>query len=280
MTVKIIVDSACDIPQQQGEELGIKILPLRYLLGEEEFLDGVTISNTEFYEKLEGSDLFPKTSQITPYQYEKAFEEALEECDEVLCMTMSSGVSGCYQSARMGREDFDDKVLVFDSRHFCFSYTVLVKYAVMLRDQGLSAAEIYAKLTEALGKVRIIAAFDTLEYLKMGGLISCTASAIGTVLGIKPIITITDGKVDVLKLARGTKKSYVEVNRYMAKGGEIDLDMPFVCGYTGTSSVRTDNFMKEYGNKYFNKEVEELVVGTTVGSYAGPKAFALAYFVK
>ena len=83
MTVKIIVDSACDIPQQQGEELGIKILPLRYLLGEEEFLDGVTISNTEFYEKLEGSDLFPKTSQITPYQYEKAFEEALEELKDL-----------------------------------------------------------------------------------------------------------------------------------------------------------------------------------------------------
>ena len=99
-------------------------------------------------------------------------------------------------------------------------------------------------------------------------------------LGIKPIITITDGKVDVLKLVRGTKKSYIEVDRYMAKGGEIDLDMPFVCGYTGTSSLRTDNFMEEYGNRYFNKEVEELVVGTTVGSYAGPKAFALAYFVK
>ena len=280
MSVKIIVDSACDLTPEEGKELNIQIIPLRYMLGDKEYLDGVTISNTEFYKIITTQDVFPKTSQITPFQYEQAFEEGLKECDEVLCMTMSSGVSGCYQSARMGREDFDDKVLVFDSRHFCFSYTVLVKYAVMLRDQGLSAAEIYAKLTEALGKVRIIAAFDTLEYLKKGGRISGTASAIGTVLGIKPIITITDGKVDVLKLARGTKKSYVEVDRYMAKGGEIDLDMPFVCGYTGTSSVRTDNFMEEYGNKYFNKEVEELVVGTTVGSYAGPKAFALAYFVK
>ena len=280
MSVKIIVDSACDIPQSQGEELGIRILPLRYLLGEEEYLDGVTISTTEFYEKLENSDLFPKTSQITPFQYGEAFKQGLEECDEVLCMTMSSGVSGCFQSATIARDDFDGKVLVFDSRHFCFSYTVLVKYAVMLRDQGFSAAEIYAKLKEALKKVRIIAAFDTLEYLKKGGRISGTASAIGTVLGIKPIITITDGKVDVLKLVRGTKKSYVEVNRYMANGDEIDLEMPYVCGYTGTSSERTDNFMKEYGNRYFDKEVEELVVGTTVGSYAGPKAFALAYFVK
>ncbi|MBR0385893.1 MAG: DegV family protein, partial [Erysipelotrichaceae bacterium] len=96
----------------------------------------------------------------------------------------------------------------------------------------------------------------------------------------KPIITITDGKVDVLKLARGTKKSYVEVDQYIADGGEIDLSMPFVCGYTGTSSETTDNFMEEYGNRYFNREVEKLVVGTTVGSYAGPKAFSLAYFVK
>ncbi|MBR0385966.1 MAG: DegV family protein, partial [Erysipelotrichaceae bacterium] len=200
MSVKIVVDSACDIPQTQGDELGIKILPLRYLLGDDEYLDGVTISNTEFYNKLENSNIFPKTSQITPFQYEQAFEEGLEECDEVLCMTMSSGVSGCFQSASIAAKDFDGKVLVFDSRHFCFSYTVLVKYAVMLRDQGLTAAEIYEKLTEGLKKVRIIAAFDTLEYLKKGGRISGTASAIGNAMGIKPIITITDGKVDVLKL--------------------------------------------------------------------------------
>ena len=193
---------------------------------------------------------------------------------------MSSGVSGCFQSASIAREDYEDKVMVFDSRHFCFSYTVLVKYAVMLRDQGLSVREMYDKLTEALKKVRIIAAFDTLEYLRKGGRIPGAVSVIGNSLGIKPIITITDGKVDVMKLVRGTKKSYVSVNEYMASGGEIDLDMPFVCGYTGTSSARMDNFMTEYGNKYFDKEVEELVVGTTVGSYAGPRAYSLAYFVK
>ena len=280
MTVKIICDSACDIPQEEGNKLGIQIMPLRYLLGEQEYLDGVTISNTEFYEKLENEDVFPKTSQITPFQYERAYKEALKEYDEVLCMTMSSGVSGCFQSASIAREDYEDKVMVFDSRHFCFSYTVLVKYAVMLRDQGLTVKEMYEKLTEALKKVRIIAAFDTLEYLRKGGRIPGAVSVIGNSLGIKPIITITDGKVDVIKLVRGLKKSYVSVNDYMACGGEIDLDMPYVCGYTGTSSSRMDNFMNDYGNKYFDKEVEELVVGTTVGSYAGPGAYSLAYFVK
>ena len=280
MTVKIICDSACDIPQEEGKQLNVKILPLRYLLGEQEYLDGVTITNTEFYQKLENFDVFPKTSQITPFQYEKAFEEALEECDEVLCMTMSSGVSGCYQSACIGREDFEGKVMVFDCKHFCFSYTVMVKYAAMLRDQGLNVKEMYEKLTKGLKKVRIIAAFDTLEYLKKGGRISSGASVIGNALGIKPIITITDGKVNVIKLVRGTKKAAVSVNEYMADCGEIDQDMPYVCGYTGTNSLQMDNFMNEFGNKYFNGNVEELVVGTTVGSYAGPGAYALGFFVK
>ena len=280
MSVKIICDSACDLSQDEGKQLGIEIIPLRYLLGEDEYLDGVTISNAEFYEKLENSNVFPKTSQITPFQYGQAFEEALKEYDEVVCLTMSSGVSGCYQSAFMAADDYDGKVLVFDSKHFCFSYTLLVKYAVMLRDQGLSGKEIHEKLEKAYEKVRIIAVFDTLEYLSKGGRLSGSVSHIGNALGIKPVLTITDGKVDVLKLARGSKKAAAEMNSYIAGCGQIDLSLPAVCGYTGTDSAQIDQFMENYGNRYFTEPLRKMVVGTTIGSYAGPGAYALAFFVK
>lgn len=279
MSVRIICDSACDLPQAEGEKLNVRILPLRYYFGDEEYLDGVTISNTEFYEKLENNDLFPKTSQITPFQYGEEFEKALEKYDEVLCLTISSGVSGCNQSANTAAMDYEGKVLVFDAKHFCFSYTVLVKYAARLRDEGLSAKQIYEKLENALKKVRIIASFNTLEYLKKGGRISGSVSAIGNALGIKPIITITDGKVDVIKLVRGSKKAAAAVNEYISNC-DIDLNMPFVCGYTGTDSKQMDEFMEKYGSAYFGNNIEELIVGTTVGSYAGPGAYALGFFVK
>lgn len=281
MSVKIIVDSACDLTPEEGKDLNIQIIPLRYMLGDKEYLDGITISNTEFYKIITTQDVFPKTSQITPFQYEQAFEEGLKECDEVLCMTMSSGVSGCYQSACLAQSEFDEKVMVFNSQHFCFSYTVLVKYAVMLRDQGLNVKEIYDKLTEALQKVRIIAVFDTLEYLKKGGRLSAGASIIGNVLGIKPIITISEGKVKVIKTVRGIKKGMISMDEYLDEEGEIDFDMPIVSGYTGVAPDQLNEFMEKYGSRHFEgRELPVEVVGTTVGSYAGPDAFAIGYFVK
>ena len=279
MSVKIICDSACDLPQSEGEKLNTQIIPLRYLLGEQEYLDGVTISNTEFYQKLENENVFPKTSQITQFQYSEAFQKALKEYDEVLCMTMSYGVSGCYQSAVMAAEEFGDKVRVFDSRHFCFSYALLVKYAVSLRDQGLCLNEIYEKLVEKQKKVRIIAAFNTLEYLKKGGRIPAAFSHFGNALGIKPIVTITDGKVEVLKLVRGSKKAAITVNSYL-EDCDIDESEHIYSGYTGTTSEELDNFMSNYGNAHFSSQPEKLIVGTTVGSYAGPGAYAFAFFVK
>ncbi len=279
--MKVIVDSACDITQDEAKELGITVLPLKYYIGEQEYLDGVTVSNHEFYEILEKGDIFPKTTQINPARYMEAFEESLEEDNEVLCMTMSKEISGCYQSALIAREDFDGKVKVLDSEHFCISYRNLAVYRAQLSREGVGLNEAIEKIIDARKRLIIIAVFSTLEYLYKGGRLSRTKSIIGNMLGIKPVISITDGAVNVLKLARGQKKGCRDMFRYIKEKGKIDFSMPYSTGYTGSSPEKLENFLKEYRLDFLGtKSVVEASVGTTVGIYAGPDAIAFSCFME
>ena len=281
MSVRIISDSGCDISQAYAKKLGVKIIPLVFRFGEEEYLDGVNMSSEEFYRRMEEEEELPKTSQISPYRYSEAFEEAMKDGSDVVYLSISSGVSGSIQSAILAAKEFDGKVRVFDSRHFNISQRVLVEYAKRLADEGKSADEIVALLEEALKKVRIIAVFATLENLKKGGRISSAEAFVGEMLSIKPMITITDGKVEVLSKVRGMKKGYKAMREYIEKEGGIDLSMPYAFAYSGTDSTNIDGFIRECGDLYEGKtDIEISYVGATVGTYSGAGAIATAYFVK
>ncbi len=281
MSVRIISDSGCDISQAYAEKLGVKIIPLIFRFGEEEYLDGVDMSSEEFYRRMEEEEELPKTSQISPYRYSEAFAEAVKDGSEVVYLSISSGVSGSIQSAILAAREFDDKVKVFDSRHFNISQRVLVEYAKRLADEGRNADEIVALLEEALKKVRIIAVFATLENLKKGGRISSAEAFVGEMLSIKPIITITDGKVEVLSKVRGMRKGYKAMREYIEKEGGIDLSMPYAFAYSGADSANIDGFISECGDLYEGKtDVEVSHVGATVGTYSGAGAIATAYFIK
>ena len=190
MAVRIITDSASDISQERAAEWGITVLSLKVRFGDEEFLDGVTLKPKDFYAKLVETDEIPKTSQITPFEYEQEYRKATDAGDELICFTLSLGVSGSYQSACIAAEDYEDRVFVVDTRQFCISQYIVVQRAVQLRDQGLSAKEIVAQISEEMKKAHVIAVFDTLEYLKLGGRISSAAAFAGNVLMIKPVLTI------------------------------------------------------------------------------------------
>lgn len=280
MSVRIITDSASDISQDEAKRLGIVVIPLVFRFGNEEFYDGVTMSNLDFYKRLESEENLPKTSQITPYRYTEAFEEALKENDEVVYLSISSGVSGSVQSAMMAASEFDGKVKVFDSKHFCISLRVLTEYAKRLADEGKTGDEIMELLEKAREKVRIIAIFNTLENLKKGGRISPTVAFVGEVLNIKPVITIKDGGVDVLGKVRGMKKGFVAMREYIESEGGIDLDMPYSLAYSGTDPENINAFLENNKDLYGNNEVSLSYVGATVGTYAGANAIATAYFVK
>ena len=207
MSIRIITDSASDISQEKAREWKISILPLTVRFGEEEYLDGVTLSPHVFYEKLVETDEIPKTSQIPPYIYRETFEKAVSEGNQVLCFCLSSGVSGSFRSACMAAQDYSGQVFVIDTQQFCVSQYIIVERAVQLREAGESAEKIAEIILREQKDAHVIAVFDTLEYLKLGGRISSAAAVFGNILRVKPVLTIEAGVVKLIGKARGSRNS-------------------------------------------------------------------------
>lgn len=279
MAVKIITDSASDISQAEAKQWGIQVLPLRTIFGQEEFLDGVTIDHQQFFQKLIESDTLPTTSQLSPFQYEEPFRQAAEAGDEVLCVTLSSRLSGCYQSASIAAEGLP--VTLVDSLNVCIGQRILVELAVRLRDQGRSAREIGAVLEEERKHIRLVALLDTLEYLKKGGRISPAVALAGALLSIKPVISVENGEIAILGKARGSKNGSNMLMTLVEKSGGINFDKPCCLAYSGLSDALLQKYIADSERLYSGK-TEHLPVcsiGSTIGTHAGPGAIAAAFFI-
>ena len=170
----IITDSASDIVDNQREDL--MILPVNITFGEEEFQDGVTLTHRMFYEKLVESDELPVTSQVPPFAFEEAYEKVKAAGGQAIVITLSSKLSGTYQSANIAAGRYEDVVRVIDSENASIGERALVEYALRLKDQGASFDEIGETLERDKTRIRLIALLDTLEYLKKGGRISKAAA--------------------------------------------------------------------------------------------------------
>ena len=282
MAVRIITDSACDIEPLEAKELGLTIIPLKTMFGEEEFLDGVNISHKQFFEKLIESEQIPITSQATPFEYEEEFKKVKEAGDTAVCITISSKLSGCYQSANIAVDGYEDVVTIVDSNNVCIGQQILTLYACILRDMGKSAKEIAQELEEKKNRIRLIALLDTLEYLKKGGRISAAAAVAGAVLSIKPVIAIENGEVVVLGKARGSKNGNNMLKEMVKKESGIDFEMPHTLAYSGLSDALLKKYMEDSKELYEGK-VDVLrisTIGSAIGTHVGPGAIAFAFFAK
>lgn len=279
MSVMIITDSACDLPREQAAELGVELLPLATVFGDRSYLDGITMSSRQFYEMLVETDEFPRTSQATPAQYEQALRR-MGPGDEAVCVTLSAKLSGCYNSARIALADFPGRAYLVDSESACIGEQMLVRLAVRLRDQGLSAAEIAAELEREKPRVHVLALLDTLEYLKKGGRLSSTAAFAGGLLSIKPVVTAVDGEVVLLGKARGSKNGNNLLRRYIEQAGGIDFSMPYALAYSGLSDALLQKYLADSASLYQGRtdEIPVFTIGSTIGTYAGPGAVAVAFF--
>ena len=282
MSVKIVIDSACDLPKKTAEDLGLSFLPLRTILGTEEYLDGITLSPRQFYEKLIEEDVTPTTSQIPPADYEAAFEQAVQNGDTVLCITVSSSLSGCYQSAHIAAERFGGKVIIVDSENVTIGEQLLVLRAVQLRDQNWSAWEIAEILHHEKKRIRLIALLDTLEYLKRGGRISSTVAFAGALLSIKPVIALVDGKIEMLGKARGSKNGSNKLMELVKSSNGIDFAKPFSLAYSGLSDALLQKYIADSRELYEGQTdyLPVCCIGSTIGTHAGPGAIGVAWFEK
>ena len=277
--VKIITDSTADFTAAEAAELGIDIVHLRTRFGDEEYIDGVDITPHQFYEKLVESDVLPTTSQPSPAEFEAAFASALEEAGEVVAITISSALSGTYQSAVIAAEAFGDRVRVVDSLSASIGEQVIVRRAAQLAAEGLSAAERAGRIEAERGVVRVLALLDTLEYLKRGGRISAAAAFAGGVLAIKPVITLRDGAVVMAGKARGSKNGGNLLNQFAEKRG-IDFSRPYLLGYTGLSDALLMKYAADSGELWraYAEELPVTAIGSVIGTHGGPGAIAVAFF--
>lgn len=280
MGVRIIIDSASDLTKERADALGLDFLPLKTIFGEEEFLDGITMTHRQFYEKLIEVDAIPTTSQISPHDYGVVYEDVRAKGDTAVVITLSGKLSGSFQSARIALEGYEDCIQLVDSENVCLGEQILVLFACRLREEGRSAAEIAAALEEEKKKVRVIALLDTLEYLRRGGRISATAAFAGNLLSIKPVIAIVDGEVAVLGKARGSKNGNNMLMEEIRKCGGIDYTMPFCLGYTGLDDSLLQKYITDSASLWKDKVTELPIstIGSTIGTHTGPGGICVAFF--
>ena len=275
--MRIIVDSTSDLTPEIKKQ--VHIVPLTVHFGDVEFIDGVTIDHKQFYEKLIETDVHPSTSQASPAAFEAEYEKAKDEGAVVI--TVSSKLSGTYQSAVIAAEEYEN-IYVVDSTSVAIGASILVELAVRLANQELEAKEIARQLEEEKRKIVLVALVDTLEYLKKGGRISKSVAAFGTMLNIKPVLAVEDGEIQVLGKARGSKMGNNMLVQQIDKAGGIDFTKPVLLGYTGLSDAMLLKYIND--SRYLWEgnlpEVRYTTIGSVIGTHVGPGAVAVAFFKK
>jgi DegV family protein with EDD domain len=276
MSVKIIIDSTVDMSEKYSKK--VTIVPLTVSFGETDYIDGVTIDKQTFYQKLVASKELPKTSQATPDAFIKVFEDLQQKGEEAVVITVSSRLSGTYQSACIAAEDFPN-IRVVDSMNVSIASGILAEYALRCAANGMGLDELALHLCQKRDEIGLVAMVDTLEYLRKGGRISGAAALAGGVLNIKPVVTCRDGELAVLGKARGSKKANNLLIEQIRHDG-VDFSMPLQLGYTGLS----DEMLRQYIEdsqclwKGHGATLDCVQLSSVIGTHAGPCAVAVAYF--
>ena len=279
MAVKLIIDAGCDLSQAQAQDLGVILVPMTVHFGDEEYRSGIDLTHEEFYNKLAKSKELPTTSQPTPYHFEQVFQQVKDSGNEAVVLCVSSSLSGTFQSATIAAADFSDCIYVVDTRAVSIAQKILLDYAISLKKHGACAKEIAAELEKKKADVCAYGAVDTLEYLMKGGRLSKAAGAVGSVLGIRPILYLSNGELAVAGKARGPKAAITMTHNLIAEVG-IDYSMPVGIGYTGNDASVIDPYLNARNSVWSGYDVPVYNVGSTVGTHTGPGLFIVAFFKK
>ena len=278
--IRIVADSSCDISQEEAKKLNIEIIPLPIDFNNETFLDGVTLSTSDFYKKLTSSKVLPTTSQPSPLEFLERFEDAQRTGDSILVITLSSKISGSFDSACICKRDVGySEIEVVDSLTTIGGMQMIVREAVRLRDEGkMNVHELADYINKFKLRSRTIASIDTLEYLSKGGRLSGAARFFGTMLNIKPIIAVIDGYIKLVDKKIGSKNAQEYVIN-QAKSAKIDTNYPVYLGYSVHKKPveYTANRLKEelgIDNFVFDE------LSGIVGTHIGPGACAIIYIEK
>lgn len=274
--LRIVTDTASDITLEQAAAMNIEVVSLDIT-----FEDGPAPQRTEedfrrFYERLEACEKLPVTSRTPPEEYIRIFEDAKESGDEVLVITLSSGLSGTVDSARMAKQIVDyDRVEVVDSRQAILTQRMLVELAVELREEGYQLQELVARVKEMREQVVVCGVVDTLKYLQKGGRIPASLAAVGTLLRIKPVIILEDKILKQLGKARGHDAGEAMLYKRMEQDG-VNKAYPVYFGYTSNREL-VEKFMQQTKERYGLTQTRMFPIGGVIGTHCGTNCVAVAY---
>ena len=279
--VTIVTDSAADFEPWELEKKNIKCVPLSVIFGETEYKENIDITKERFFELLKTEKEMPRTSQPSPQDYLDLIEEARKNDDDIIIVTISSGLSGTYQSVVATKElSGYERCYVVDSLNGTGGERMVVEYAVKLRDEGIPAKEIVEKITALRERVVLYTVMDTLEYLHRGGRISSTVYKIGSLAHIKPIMHVSkEGKAEIPAKTMGTSKGIDFVVKHVEKEMP-DEDFPFYVMFT--ENRKNGEILRERLEKIgvFVPEERIIPVGAVIGTHIGPGACAVVYIGK
>lgn len=277
MGIRIITDSICDVPKEYVERYDIRVIPLTVNFGDESFRDGIDLSLEEFLTRLEKAEVLPTTSQVPPAEFIDAYNEETAAGNTVVSIHASSLLSGTCTSAIMAKDQLNNGgIHVIDTLGISLGAGLLVIKAARLAEEGLDALEIVKQIEEAKNRMKYIFILDTLKYLQKGGRLSLSASVLGSILNIKPILTVENGKLELFEKSRGMKKAIAQVLDTIKENG-WSLDGKVV-GINHIANQEYVQLLEEELRKAYNiKEFIRGEVGTVVATHGGPGAVAVHF---
>ncbi|WP_166238091.1 DegV family protein [Paenibacillus turpanensis] len=275
--IRIVTDSTADIPAEMRSRLQIEMVPLKVHFGKDTFLDSVTIQAEQFYEKLGQSQQLPTTSQPSPVDFLEVFKSLTADPEvHVISIHLSSALSGTYQSAVLAKSLLDDNanITIIDSRSASYGCGMLVVEAAEWADAGKSVDEIVNRVEELRNATGLYFLVDTLEYLQKGGRIGKAAALFGSLLNIKPILTVdNEGEISAVDKIRGQKKAMVRIIELLDQhfaGKSIDMTIAH-----SQSQGTAEEFGAMISNHFDVKKVQYTSLGPVIGTHVGPGTVAV-----
>ncbi len=275
MTVKIVTDSAADIPRETATKMGISIVPLTVAFGTEVYRDGIDLSSEEFFHKLTHSKELPKTAHPSVASFVETYRSLVGDGAEIISIHLSRKLSGTYQAAILARDEVanDCHVEVVDSGSVSMGIGLTVISAARVIQEGASFKEVLELVNRNVSQSRLVAFFQTLEYLHKGGRIGKAKTLMGAILHVKPMIIIREGEVHPFGLARtrtGAIKKLYEFAKSLPRIKELSVM------YGGTDLKEVDALLEMMDSFFPKHRIQVAQGGTTLGTHTGPGTMAIA----
>jgi DegV family protein with EDD domain len=272
--IKIVTDSTADLPDQLVQELGITVVPVYVRFGEEVYLDGVDMSEDEFYERLTHDPVHPNTTQPTPQDFLEVYRKLSPKADGIVSIHVSGKLSGTCNSALMAKEMLETRcpVEVVDSETLSMSLGLTAIVAAQMAKAGESLDKVVEETKQAIHKIHLFALLDTLEYLKRGGRIGKVKALLGSVLNVKPMLAVKDGELVPVGQVRTRAKGIDKLFDFVKNTADIqDLAVVY-----NTTPDEAQNLAERIGSVFDREKIRLARLGPGLGVHGGPGAMIVA----